>query len=515
MNRHNTARDKGEIEAMTEGTPLRRRHILALGVAAACLFCLLVGPRPALAEEALASFVVYGAPASPLPVGLAHPPDFHAGAVDLDGDLRLSFIDLSIPARGWPLAVERTWHPDVPDQGLGPGWAWSFGSRFILDRDTGDWSIIDPDGVETVYTLAGDEPDGRRRYRPLSGALGTVLVGVPGGRLERLHADGAVEHFATGDGRLLARRGPDGQGYALDYDDGGRLLTVTHDDGRRLTMTHAGPRVTALEDPLGRVWRFEHDRGGHLSRTVDPLDRETLYAHMDGRLSALNLADGQTLRVTYGPQGDVTELAGPGPLRTRFTHLGRAVDGRLVQARTDATGVSTRTELVRDPADPERFTLTTIDPAGAETVRDYRHGQVDVSVAGQWLGGLLLDAAGAPVSLFTARGIRPIGPYDGTPDTIAEPDAGADRPYQDRMAEGLAEFQGRVLLLLSGRDLVAREFEDLARASPLWRRAMARADITRHPIEPADHTFSTEAWRTEAARATADWLADRPVGSEG
>ena len=83
------------------------------------------------------------------------------------------------------------------------------------------------------------------------------------------------------------------------------------------------------------------------------------------------------------------------------------------------------------------------------------------------------------------------------------PDAALSLP--DRMAEGLAAFQGPVGLIISGRDLTAREFEDAA-GEPHWRRLLAEPRVARHDLPTADHTFSRRVWREAVADWTLSWL---------
>jgi exosortase A-associated hydrolase 1 len=84
------------------------------------------------------------------------------------------------------------------------------------------------------------------------------------------------------------------------------------------------------------------------------------------------------------------------------------------------------------------------------------------------------------------------------------PDSGAALP--ERMWAGLRRFRGRVLVILSGRDLTAAEFRQLVARSARWRRLMGQARITRRELSPADHTFSSRAWRCELERWTLEWL---------
>jgi exosortase A-associated hydrolase 1 len=79
-------------------------------------------------------------------------------------------------------------------------------------------------------------------------------------------------------------------------------------------------------------------------------------------------------------------------------------------------------------------------------------------------------------------------------------------PLSDRMAHGLAAFQGPVGLILSGRDLTAREFEDAA-AGASWRQQLAAPRVARHSLPAADHTFSRRIWREAVTRWTLSWLA--------
>jgi exosortase A-associated hydrolase 1 len=84
--------------------------------------------------------------------------------------------------------------------------------------------------------------------------------------------------------------------------------------------------------------------------------------------------------------------------------------------------------------------------------------------------------------------------------------SGAPLPLPERMAAGLAAFRGEVLLILSGADLTAREFSDMAAASPTWRKLLASPRVTRRDLPDADHTCSRRVWRDQVALWTCDWV---------
>lgn len=96
--------------------------------------------------------------------------------------------------------------------------------------------------------------------------------------------------------------------------------------------------------------------------------------------------------------------------------------------------------------------------------------------------------------------LKPKSPSRG-PDVTSSSDA-----LPDRMAAGLDAYQGPALLILSGNDLTAREFEDAAKASPQLRDLLSDPRITRHDCPQADHTFSRRDWRDQVASWTREWV---------
>ena len=83
---------------------------------------------------------------------------------------------------------------------------------------------------------------------------------------------------------------------------------------------------------------------------------------------------------------------------------------------------------------------------------------------------------------------------------------GATLNFQQRMAAAWRGFPGPILLVLSGRDYTAREFQEFVRSDPVWAAAMARPKLTTHDAVDADHTFSANADRLALELVTARWL---------
>ena len=82
-----------------------------------------------------------------------------------------------------------------------------------------------------------------------------------------------------------------------------------------------------------------------------------------------------------------------------------------------------------------------------------------------------------------------------------------DEHFLGQMLAGANAFRGRMLLLLSGRDLVATEFELLLERSDEWRDALSPPRVVTRKLPEATHTFSRQVWRDWAAAATADFIA--------
>ena len=82
----------------------------------------------------------------------------------------------------------------------------------------------------------------------------------------------------------------------------------------------------------------------------------------------------------------------------------------------------------------------------------------------------------------------------------------APRSFRDRMVSGMASFHGPVLIVLSGRDLTAREFSDYARTHLVLDGTPDRQRIERCDLPLADHTFSDRLSRDAVEDATAKWL---------
>jgi exosortase A-associated hydrolase 1 len=75
-----------------------------------------------------------------------------------------------------------------------------------------------------------------------------------------------------------------------------------------------------------------------------------------------------------------------------------------------------------------------------------------------------------------------------------------------RLHRALARFPGRILIILSGADLGAREFSALSDHHPHWAQLMADRRITRADIADANHTFSRKVWRDRVADLTVEWI---------
>lgn len=79
-------------------------------------------------------------------------------------------------------------------------------------------------------------------------------------------------------------------------------------------------------------------------------------------------------------------------------------------------------------------------------------------------------------------------------------------PLPERLLSSLAAFPGRILVILSGQDLTAKEFRDLSGSSAAWKRALAPHRTGWRHLEEADHTFSCRAWRDQVALWTREWV---------
>ncbi len=81
-----------------------------------------------------------------------------------------------------------------------------------------------------------------------------------------------------------------------------------------------------------------------------------------------------------------------------------------------------------------------------------------------------------------------------------------DRPLPVRLCEAQLAYDNPTLLILSGQDLTAKEYEMRVTESAEWQGWMASEQVTVERLNEADHTFSRAVWRDRVATCSRDWL---------
>jgi uncharacterized protein len=149
------------------------------------------------------------------------------------------------------------------------------------------------------------------------------------------------------------------------------------------------------------------------------------------------------------------------------------------------------------------------------------HGRFDYRSAAQSIlkiaGKTLRDAGAAQQQAQSQEHAQGQGPAEpsknaGRADAVngsgrlSMAPAPSSRSLPDRMLQGLIEFRGKVLVILSGNDLTAQEFSDLSTGSKAWQRVLNASRVQKRKLADANHTFAQRDWRGQVSNWTAEWM---------
>jgi uncharacterized protein len=88
----------------------------------------------------------------------------------------------------------------------------------------------------------------------------------------------------------------------------------------------------------------------------------------------------------------------------------------------------------------------------------------------------------------------------------AATEAGNKGALPERLCAAQTSFAGDTLVILSGQDLTAREFEARVAESTRWSDWLGSDRVTVNRLPDADHTFASRQWRDQVSLWTREWV---------
>ncbi|MCV2886026.1 hydrolase 1, exosortase A system-associated [Aestuariibacter sp. AA17] len=119
--------------------------------------------------------------------------------------------------------------------------------------------------------------------------------------------------------------------------------------------------------------------------------------------------------------------------------------------------------------------------------------KLDVDIKGAFLG-------------FTKNILAAFSSSGSTSSDVSEIEVSTQENYIEHMLAGLQKIDTPILLVISGDDLTAAEFEQKVQDDKRWQQALADKQLTKHTMPTANHTFSTLQWRSEVEHTTLSWI---------
>jgi RHS repeat-associated protein len=179
------------------------------------------------------------------------------------GNFFHSFNDLSVPGRGYGIALERTYNSDATfssvDGMFGYGWSSSYGISLAVAGSTA--TVQQEDGGRTQFDLVGS----------------SWVAHVPRTMATLVHNGNGTWTFVrkqtqtvTFDamGRLTSLQDRTGYVTTVTYPNASTMV-VTEPAGRTLTLSFTGAHVTSAIDSAGRSLTYSYDGAGNLTDVID------------------------------------------------------------------------------------------------------------------------------------------------------------------------------------------------------------------------------------------------------
>jgi YD repeat-containing protein len=258
------------------------------------------------------------------------------------GDFFSQYTDFSVPGRGVPLSLQRSYSSAAAstDGPFGFGWTDSY-NMSLTTGNSGDVTVHQESGSTITFS-----PDGSGGFTAPPRVFATLAANSDGSyTLTRQRTQ--VQYNFSSSGQLASEVDRNGYTTKLAY-SGGNLASVTDPAGRTLTFTYSGSHIASVTDPLGRTYSYTYNGSGNLVQAKDPAGRTWSFSYDANHL----------LLSTTDPRGGV--------VTNTYDSQDRVV------SQTDADGNTTTWAYTGDPASTSGGTTTMTDPLGNQTVYSYQ-----------------------------------------------------------------------------------------------------------------------------------------------
>ena len=271
------------------------------------------------------------------------------------GNFWHSFTDLTVPGRGFGLALNRTYNSGAAAANgpFGYGWSYSYGTTLSFPNAT-HVLVTQENGSQVEFEK---QPNGT--YSAPARVIATLAY-EPNGTWRLVRRATETLTFNTV-GQLASETDRNGYTTTLYYNEQGQLETVTDPAGRKLTFAYEGAHIVHVTDPAGRGVSYTYDPAGDVTDVTD----------VSGGVTHFTYDTAHRLLTMRTPDQAPSEPDATGAsLTNNYDSSGRVVE------QTDQLGRRTTFAYEGEPLGPNGGSVTVTDPRGNQVSQRYQWGEL-------------------------------------------------------------------------------------------------------------------------------------------
>lgn len=229
------------------------------------------------------------------------------GVNPVNGNLVIVEKDLSIPGRGIPVSINRTFNSRASFQEGMFGYGWTSNLEIRL-ADAGTESITLIDGDNTRHIFVQTAGGGYEAPKGMHLKLGKNIDET----YTITQKDGTKINFAT-NGKVASIVDTNGNTNTFNYNTDGKLSTVMDASNRAFSIIYgANGYVAGITDPANRTVSYEYDVAGNLTHVTDPASKITVYSYdSDHNITGIKSARNIHKTIEYDIKDRVNSISRP------------------------------------------------------------------------------------------------------------------------------------------------------------------------------------------------------------